>query len=187
MNEHLINWIWNYSKLQSPKQILVMLAMAHYANSSGESTVKLAELVRLTRLDENNVREAIRAAVRIKELAIFENYEPSQGRRVTNTYRFMVFAGPRQDKKNGAEEDIQFDEPQGSLPGIDVPKVRDLPKPTQPKIMMDAAQLEIISADPLYRGLDVKTQAWKFKRWCRAQVPPAEETVRRFKVWLSKV
>lgn len=184
MNEHLINWIWNYSKAQSPKEILVMLALAHHANPEGESTVKLTELVRLTRLGENDIRDAIRVAVRLKELAIFLNIQ--NGARLTNTYRFVVFAGPRGEKVNGAE-DIQFDEPQSNLPGIAVPKVADLPKATQPKIMMNATQLEMIALDPVYKGLDVRAQAWKFKRWCKAQVPPAEETVRRFKVWLSRV
>lgn len=184
MNEHLINWIWNYSKVQSPPDILVMLALAQRANVVGEATVKLAELARMTRLNETEVRQALRAAVRIKELGIFPNID-KDGARLTNTYRFMVFGGQRQEEMNG-EDDIQFDDP--ALPGIPPPKVRDLPpKPLQPKIMMDATQLAVLAADPIYKGLDVRAQAWKFKRWCRAQVPPAEETVRRFRTWLSKV
>jgi hypothetical protein len=160
-----------------------MLALAQHANIVGEATVKLASLTRMTHLSEDEVRQSLRAAIRVKELVIFQNIK--DGARLTNTYRFTVFAGPRQEELNGGD-DIQFDEPP-SLPGIAVPKVKDLPRQTQPKIMMDTVQLDMMAADPLYRGLDVRAQAIKFKRWARAQVPPAEETVRRFRVWLSKV
>jgi hypothetical protein len=184
MNEQLINWIWNSSKVRTSNEIVVMLALAQHVNVVGEATVKLAELTRMTRLNEDEVRQSLRAAIRVKELVIFQNTN-KDGARLTNTYRFLVFSGPRREELNG-EDDIQFDEPP-SLPGIAVPKVKDLPRPTQPKIMMDTLQLDMIAADPLYRGLDVRAQAMKFKRWARAQVPPAEETVKRFKTWLSRV
>jgi hypothetical protein len=188
MNEQLINWIWNNSKVTTPQDALVLLALAQHCGLTGEATVKVAELSRMTRLSDNEVRQALRAAVRVKEIGILQNVDPYNGVRLTNTYRFLVFRRPpSKDEVNGVEENIEFDEPE-TLPGINVPKkVADLPKPTQPKIMMDTLQLDMIAADPLYRGLDVRAQAMKFKRWARAQVPPAEETVKRFKVWLSKV
>lgn len=186
MNEELNNWIWNHSKVQTGGEVLVLLALAHKANVFGECTIKLAELAKMTRLKEDLVRVALRKAVQIKELAIFENHA-EDGRRLTNTYQFTVMKA----KELNGEDDIQFDDPAlpgiAPLPGIPPPKVKDLPRPAQPKIMMDAAQLDMIAADPIYKGLDVRAQAWKFKRWCKAQVPPAEETVRRFKVWLSRV
>jgi hypothetical protein len=183
MNEQLTNWIWNYSKVTRSQEILVLLALAQHCRGC-EATVKLAELVRLTRLSKDDIRIAIRRAVRINELAIIQNVDDA-GSRLTNTYRFLAFYRPATKEENGADN-IEFNEP-ATLPGITVPKVQDLPRPAQPKIMMDALQLDMLALDPVYKGLDVRGQAWKFKRWCRAQVPPAQETVRRFKMWLSKV
>jgi hypothetical protein len=180
MNEHLHNWIWNYSKTTS-QHMLVLLALAKHANGAGEATVTLSVLARMCRCGEADAKLSLRYAVNMGELEIIKNSGKS-GERLTNTYRFKIFAGP---KGNGEEDDIQFEEP--PLPGIPLPKVKDLPKEPQPKIMMSAEALAEIAADPIYKGLDVNAQAWKFKRWCAAQVPPVDTTVRRFKVWLSKV
>jgi hypothetical protein len=178
MKEQLVNWIWNYSKAATSKDVLVLLALAQYSTPAGESTVKLAELARMTRLGHEDIRRALRAAVGFKELAIIQNVS-ADGTRLTNTYRFLLFHRPVE-----ANGEIQFGEPE-TLPGMPVPKVPDLPP--KPKLMMDALQLDMIASDPVYKGLDVRGQAWKFKRWCRAQSPPAQETVKRFKVWLSRV
>jgi hypothetical protein len=176
----LYNWIWTYSKTDS-QTLLVLLALASRANLVGESTVKLAELAKLCRGSEANVRHSLRSAVLLKEIEIFQNTD-AEGNRTTNTYKFTVMAATSAPP-DGEEDDINFDDP--SLPGIPVPKVRDLPQRPQPRIMMDDKMLAAIAADPLYKGMDVHKEAWKFKRWCTAK--GAAMTVTRFKVWLSKV
>lgn len=178
MNNDLITWIWQQSKADS-STALVEFALACKANFIGEATVTLAELAQMTRMKEEEIRISLRYAVKLGELQILQNTDQN-GKRTANTYKFTIMASLHRHA-NG-EDDIQFDDP---LPGIEPPKVRDLPRPAQPKIMMDATQLAQIEADPLYKGLDVKAQAWKFKRWCRAK--GQEETVRRFRTWLSRV
>jgi thiol-disulfide isomerase/thioredoxin len=179
MNQKIIDGIWKASK-GGPSERLVLLALACKDNGSGEAMVEVADLCSDCRLDDPAVRAVLKNLRDVtKEIVIFHNHD-SEGQRLANTYRFVV-AGPR--PTNGEEEDIDFSDP--PLPGISVPKVKDLPKEPQPKLLMDAAALAAIAADPLYKGLDVTGEAWKFKRWCVAHKKP--ETVQRFKVWLARV
>lgn len=178
MNQDLTNWVWNYSKATTLTGRLVLLALAFKANVVGEATVTVADLVKLCRCSEMEVKNALRGCIKDEEIQIFQNHD-AQGQRTTNTYKFTV-AGLGTD--NG-EDDIQFEDP--TLTGIPVPKVRDLPKEPQPRLMMDATALAAIAADPIYQGLDVQKEAWRFKRWCVAH--EKDQTVRRFKVWLARV
>jgi hypothetical protein len=55
-----------------------MLALAKHANMVGEATAKLAELARICRSTEADVRDSIRQAVKLKEVAIFQNTGPGR-------------------------------------------------------------------------------------------------------------
>jgi Helix-turn-helix domain len=178
MNQKIVDWIFKASKGEANER-LVLLALAWSDNGSGEAMVEVADLCSDCRLDDATVRDSLKKLRDVtKEIVIFHNHD-DQGKRLANSYRFVV-AGPR--PTNG-EEEIDFDDP--PLPGIPVPKVRDLPKERQPQLLMDATALAAIAADPIYKGINVNEQAWKFKRWCVAH--NKDETVRRFKVWLARV
>jgi hypothetical protein len=178
VNRDLLDWIWSNSWSESFER-LVLLALAHKANVLGETTIKVTELAVMCRCDEGTVKTSLRKLVADKEITIFQNRDHA-GNRTTNTYKFVV-AGAGID----GEDDIKFDDPLPNLPGIPAPKVRDLPKEPQAKLMMDKVALAAIAADPIYQGINVNEQAWKFKRWCAAH--KKDETVRRFKVWLARV
>lgn len=158
---------------------LVLLALCRKATVNGEATVKLDELARMVKTTTEDVRTSLRLAVKAGEIEIRENWVQRQGRteRGTNTYLFTVMK-----PKQGDGEEIEFDEVE--LPGIPPPPPPPPKEPAQ-RIMMTAEALAEIAADPLYHGLNVNDQAWKFKRWAEAN--KVDTTVRRFKVWLSKV
>src|SRR5215472_9007807 len=162
MNKDLTDWIWNSAPV-TDRDRLVALALAYKANLIGETTIKLDDLASLCRCYPAEVRECLRNLVKTNQIQIFQNQD-AEGKRTTNTYKFIVGGLGA----NGEEDDIEFESPEQSLPGIPAPKVRDLPPPTQPKPMMDAAALAAIAADELYEGLDVHKEAWRFKRWCAA-------------------
>jgi len=159
---------------------LVQLALAYKANLIGEATIKLDELAEMCKAYPADVRDSLRNLVKENQIQIFQNQD-KDGRRTTNTYKAIVGGLGR---TNGEDDDIQFEDPPLNLPGIAPPKVKDLPK-SETHLMMDKQALAAISADPLYQGLNVTQEAWKFRRWCAAHQKP--ETIRRFKVWLARV
>jgi hypothetical protein len=179
MNRTLDNLLWDHPKLASTT-LLVLLALSKSANTLGEATIKLSELTRLCRCSEQEVRDCLRAGVRLRIIEIIQNKD-DKGARITNTYKFLAVKTHNGD----LDDDIDFDEP--DLPGIPIPKVKDPPPPAPPQqpLIMDDKILGEIATDPLYKGLDVYKAAWQFKRYCAAQ--KLDTTVRRFKVWLSRI
>jgi len=180
MNRDLVDWIWKHSA-QTDLNRLVQLALAHRSNLVGEATITLDDLADMCKAFPADVRESLRMLVKADQITIFQNQD-KDGKRTTNTYKSIVGGLGR----NGEEDDdIQFSDPPLNLPGIPAPKVSDVKKDLGTRVMMDGTALAAISADPLYEGLDVNKEAWRFKRWCAAH--GKETTVRRFKQWLARV
>lgn len=88
MSLEAITHVWKHSA-QEGGNLLVMLALADYANDLGESYPATATLARKARLSERQTQRVLRSLEEAGEIVVLKN----QGRNGTNLYRILGLQG----------------------------------------------------------------------------------------------
>lgn len=86
MSIELINAVWKHSQQKKSGALVVLQAIADYANADGIAWPAVATLARKTRMSKRNLQRWLSALQRDGELRILRN----QGRHGTNIYRVCV-------------------------------------------------------------------------------------------------
>jgi len=84
----ITNWVWNHSRSVNAGRI-VLLAIAHGADSDGKTEMSVAELAVKCRLGERTVQVAVRELEALHELAVW----PKAGAHRRNGYQVLTSKG----------------------------------------------------------------------------------------------
>jgi Helix-turn-helix domain len=97
----LTNAVWKYSKQQKSGALVVLLAIADYANADGIAWPAVPTLARRTRMSTRNVRRWLSALQRDGELKVFRN----KGRHGSNVYKICLpLAGAEKGDAHGTTD-----------------------------------------------------------------------------------
>jgi hypothetical protein len=101
MSIPMTNAVWKHSRQKKSGALLVLLAIADYANTDGIAWPAVPTLARKARMSKRNVQRWLRALQRDGELNVLRN----QGRRGTNIYKiFLPVAGGNTGDTHGTND-----------------------------------------------------------------------------------
>ena len=86
MSIHLSNTVWKYSRQQKSGALVVLLAIADYANADGIAWPAVPTLARKVRMSKRNVQRWLSSLQRDGELKVLRN----EGRRGVNIYKICL-------------------------------------------------------------------------------------------------
>ena len=86
MSIHLSNTVWKYSRQQKSGALVVLLAIADYANADGIAWPAVPTLARKVRMSKRNVQRWLSSLQRDGELKVLRN----EGRRGVNIYQICL-------------------------------------------------------------------------------------------------
>jgi Helix-turn-helix domain len=89
MSIRLINAVWKHSRQQKSGALVILLAIADYANDDGIAYPAVSTLARKARMSTRNAQRWVRTLERDGELTVLKN----QGRRGVNIYRICLPSG----------------------------------------------------------------------------------------------
>ena len=99
MSIPLTNAVWKHSK-QKSGALIVLLAIADYANDEGNAWPAVPTLARKARMSKRNVQRWVRALQRDGELKVLRN----EGRRGTNIYKICLPVAKADNDTHGTKD-----------------------------------------------------------------------------------